>query len=341
MTRGFIDSGRFRAICAVESDPNAAATYAANFTDEHLEPRPIQEVEDFPPADIIIGGPPCQGFSTLNREGGSVESRRRWRDYLRALDASKPRMFVMENVPQMLKSAEYPLFKAEAEARGYLVEERILNAADFGVAQRRRRAIVIGTSVGPVPWPRATHGDPNGPLGTRLPWRNFKQAVGRLPLTPSGRAWHRSRNTHPKTLIRYAAVPHDGGNRFEMQDNLDRDGLGHLVPPCWRKHRNGSHDVFGRLWWNKPASTIRTEFYKPEKGRYLHPTEPRAITVREAARLMSFPDDFELPEDQSMTAIARQVGNAVPPLLAQRLAEAVAAHMDAADQQASQTAAAA
>jgi DNA (cytosine-5)-methyltransferase 1 len=225
MTRGFIDSGRFRAVFAVESDPNAAATYAANFTDEHLEPRPIQEVEDFPAADIIIGGPPCQGFSTLNREGASVESRRRWRDYLRALSASKPRMFVMENVPQMLKSAEYVAFKAEAQARGYLVEERILNAADFGVAQRRRRAIVIGTCVGPVPWPRPTHGDPNGPLGSRLPWRTFKQAVGRLPLTPSGRAWHRPRNTHPETLRRYAAVPHDGGNRFEMQDNLDRDGL--------------------------------------------------------------------------------------------------------------------
>ena len=113
-----------------------------------------------------------------------------------------------------------------------------------------------------------------------------------------------------------------------MEANLDRAGLGHLVPPCWRKHRNGSHDVFGRLWWDRPSSTIRTEFHKPEKGRYLHPTQPRAITVREAARLMSFPDDFVLPDEQSMTAIARQVGNAVPPLLALRLAEAVADGLD-------------
>lgn len=90
----------------------------------------------------MIGGPPCQGFSNLNRAGESVESRRRWKDYIRALDASSPRMFVMENVPQMLKSSEYPMFKAEARARGYVVEERILNAAQFGVPQRRRRAIV-------------------------------------------------------------------------------------------------------------------------------------------------------------------------------------------------------
>jgi len=340
MTRGFVESGRFKAIFAVESDPNAASTYAANFTDEHLQPWPIQDVATFPAADIIIGGPPCQGFSSLNREGASVESRRRWKDYIRALDGSRPRMFVMENVPQMLKSDEYSRFKDAAEVRGYLVQERILNAADFGVPQRRQRAIVIGTKGSVVPWPEPTHGNPQTLLGTKLPWRTFKQAVYQLPLTPTGRAWHRPRNPRPTTLRRYAAVPHDGGNRFEMEDNLDRDDLGHLVPPCWRKHRNGSHDVFGRLWWDKPASTIRTEFYKPEKGRYLHPTEPRTITVREAARLMSFPDDFVLPEEQSMTAIARQVGNAVPPLLAQCLAQSAAAHMDDMDDRASHPAAA-
>lgn len=328
MTRGFLDSQRFEAVFAVESDPDAAATYAANFTDEHLEPRPIQDVHDFPCADIVIGGPPCQGFSNLNREGASVESRRRWKDYVRALTSSKPRMFVMENVPQMLKSAEYASFRAEAEKRGFLVEHRVLNSADFGVPQRRRRAIVIGTRGQVVPWPDATHGDPRALSGGQAPWVTFKKATAGLPLVPDGAAWHRERNPRADTLRRYAAVPPDGGNRFEMEENLDRAGLGHLVPPCWRRHRNGSHDVFGRLWWDRPASTIRTEFFKPEKGRYLHPTQPRAITVREAARLMSFPDDFELPDEQSMTAIARQVGNAVPPLLALRLAEAVAGQLD-------------
>ena len=115
-----------------------------------------------------------------------------------------------------------------------------------------------------------------------------------------------------------------------MERTLDADQLGHFVPPCWRKHRTGSYDVFGRLWSDRPATTIRTEFYKPEKGRYLHPTEHRAITVREAARLMSIPDDFILPEDQPMTAIARQIGNAVPTLMAQRFGDAISAAMDAA-----------
>lgn len=329
MTRGFLDSGRFQAIFAVESDPDAAATYGANFTYEHLEARPIQDVHDFPRADIIIGGPPCQGFSNLNREGASVESRRRWKDYVRALASSEPRMFVMENVPQMLKSAEYASFRAEAEKRGYLVEHRVLNSADFGVPQRRRRAIVIGTQGQVVPWPGPTHGDPRTLSGAQIPWVTFREATAGLSLIPDGISWHRARNPRPDTLRRYHAVPHDGGSRFQMEENLDRAGLGHLVPPCWRRHRNGSHDVFGRLWWDRPASTIRTEFYKPEKGRYLHPTQPRAITVREAARLMSFPDDFELPDGLSMTVIARQVGNAVPPLLALRLAEAIAGQLDA------------
>lgn len=328
MSRGFSDSGRFRPVFAVESDPNAAATYAANFPDAVLEDRPIEQVEAFPTADIVIGGPPCQGFSTLNRRSHAVKSRRLWREYLRALDASEPSVFVMENVPQLLDSPEYAEFIDEVEARGFLLEERVLNVADYGVPQRRQRAIVIGSRFDHVPWAAPTHTDPALLKRGRRPWMTFAEAVEGLPLVPDGEDWHRSRNPWPETVRRYQAVPHNGGNRFQMQTALDDAGLGHLVPPCWRKHRSGSHDVFGRLWWERPATTIRTEFYKPEKGRYLHPSEDRAITVREAARLMSFPDDLALPEDQSMTAIARQIGNAVPPLLACRLAGPIAEALD-------------
>jgi DNA (cytosine-5)-methyltransferase 1 len=113
-----------------------------------------------------------------------------------------------------------------------------------------------------------------------------------------------------------------------MQENLDREGLGHLVLPCFRRKPTGTTDVFGRLWWRRPAVTLRTEFHKPEKGRYLHPSEDRPITLREGARCMSFPDDFIFPTTQSMTSVARQIGNAVPPLLAQAIANALAEHLD-------------
>jgi DNA (cytosine-5)-methyltransferase 1 len=330
MTRGFVDSERFKPIFAVEADRDAAETYRRNFGGEHMAHALIEDVAAFPEADVVIGGPPCQGFSPLNREAVGFERRGLWREYVRALEQADPNVFVMENVPELLSSAEYAAFKRRAERElGYRVEGRILNAADYGVAQRRRRAIVIGTKEDEVPWPRETHGDPNLEHEREADWVSFKAAVEGLPLTPNGKSWHRPRNPRPFSVRRYKAVPADGGNRFQMQRNLDRAGLGELVPRCWREKPTGTTDVFGRLWWDRPALTIRTEFYKPEKGRYLHPSAHRPITVREAARCMSFPDDFELPEEQTMTSVARQVGNAVPPLLAQCIAGELALHLDA------------
>lgn len=330
MTRGFVDCGRFEPIFAVESDARAAATYSENFPSAVLAIRPIQQVEDFPIADVVIGGPPCQGFSTLNRDGGGLASRRLWQEYLRGLIASRPAAFVMENVPQMLDSREYEEFADMIDGSGvYRLDERVLNVADYGVPQRRHRAFVVGTTLEKVPWPVQTHADPSLDDSRYEPWVTFNEAVKWMRRKPSGRNWHRDRNPRPESIQRYRAVP-PGGNRFDMERVLDEQGFGHLVPPCWRNHRTGAHDVFGRLWGDRPATTIRTEFHKPEKGRYIHPTEDRAITVREAARLMSFPDDFVLLEHQPMTAVARQIGNAVPPLMAQHLAGAIAVALDAA-----------
>ena len=329
MTRGFQDSKRFRAISAVEADPDAAATYRVNFGDDHVAESLIENVAGFQAADVVIGGPPCQGFSPLNRGAVGFERRGLWQEYLRALKQAKPFAFVMENVPELLRSAEYEEFEKRARRLGYEVEGRILNAADYGVAQRRRRAIAIGVRHGEIPWPTPTHAAPKtAGVEGKDPWVTFREATEGLPLRPNGRAWHRARNPRPASVRRYKAVPRDGGDRFAMQRNLDRAGLGDLVPRCWREKPTGTTDVFGRLWWDRPAYTIRTEFYKPEKGRYLHPSAHRPITLREAARCMSFPDDFLFPEDQSMTSVARQIGNAVPPLLAQRLAERIAVGLD-------------
>jgi DNA (cytosine-5)-methyltransferase 1 len=121
------------------------------------------------------------------------------------------------------------------------------------------------------------------------------------------------------SLERYRTIPGEGEGRFDLAKRRPD-----ITPDCWLRKKTGSTDVFGRLWWDRPAFTIRTEFYKPEKGRYLHPSEHRPITVREAARCQTLPDDFVLPEDQPMTAIAKQVGNAVPSLLASAIAACLA-----------------
>lgn len=333
MSRGFYDTGRFLPVFAVESDFDAAETYEMNFgshvaRDTDRRPLLIEEVANCPEVDVVIGGPPCQGFSPLNRTKVGLERRALWRQYLRLLEESGARFFVMENVPQLIGSAELRRFAKQAWELGYEVEWDVLNAADFGVPQKRKRAIVIGgRGVSPV-WPEPTHDDPARGTPGRLPWETFRRAVVGLPLTPNGVNWHVGRTPRPESITRYEAVPPDGGNRFQMQENLDRAGLSNLVLPCFRNKPTGTTDVFGRLWWDKPAVTIRTEFYKPEKGRYLHPTQHRAITVREAARCMSFDDEFILPPIHSMTSVAKQIGNAVPPVLAQRIAEALARALD-------------
>src|SRR5436309_1861633 len=117
MTRGFVDAGRYRPVFSVEWDRDAAATYALNFGD-HVFAGPIEDVDSFPTADVIIGGPPCQGFSPLNMRGVGLERRGLWRQYLRALDEAEPLAFVMENVPELLRSGEYEAFRRAAEGLG-------------------------------------------------------------------------------------------------------------------------------------------------------------------------------------------------------------------------------
>jgi DNA (cytosine-5)-methyltransferase 1 len=321
MTRGFVDTGAYEPMFAVEWNEDAAATYAANFG-PHVFAGPVQEVDAFPAVDVVIGGPPCQGFSPLNMLGVGLERRGLWREYLRALEESAPLAFVMENVPELLRSAEYEAFRRSAEALGFNVESRILNAADYGVPQTRRRAFVIGTTEGTPAWPEPTHSSPEKCAHEKRPWRTFRDAVAGLPLQPDGTAWHRPRNPRPISVERYRTIPKEGEGRFELAARRPD-----ITPACWLRKKSGSTDVFGRLWWDRPAYTIRTEFYKPEKGRYLHPSEHRPITVREAARCMTFPDDFVFPQTQPMTSVALQIGNAVPPLLAQQIGATLASHL--------------
>jgi DNA (cytosine-5)-methyltransferase 1 len=325
---GFVQAG-FDPAAAVEMERDATTTYRINI-DDRIFPEDIAAVNGrgaWPKACVLVGGPPCQGFSQLGtREPGDPRNGL-WREYLKALDETDAEFFVMENVPQLLKSDQFKLFcKAATGAdRGFRITASVLCSADYGVPQMRFRAIVFGWKKRD-PWlPLPTHG-PNSPSG--LPYVTVRQALRDLPAHPDGRNWHRDRpHIRDQSIVRYSAVPSDGGNRFQMQAALEAKGLGDLVPACWRRKTVGTTDVFGRLWWDRPALTVRTEFYKPEKGRYLHPEELRPLTVREAARLQSFPDSFHFPENQSMVSVARQIGNAVPPRLAYILAQAVKAQV--------------
>lgn len=332
---------------AVEWDLHAAATYAANFGEAHTYWEDIARIPnlDIPAVDAIIGGPPCQGFSNLGTRDVNDPRNKLWREYIRFVRHANPKVFVIENVDRFLASNEFAMLQAEVRPggllEGYELSPGLLLAADFGVPQRRKRAIVIGSRIGRIPLPEPTHA--RLPAAGGLPrWHGVRDVLAGLPERPAVTALpgsvvdffgetvpgrfkssdlHLGRNPTPLSLQRYRHVP-PGGGRFDVPDEL--------LPRCWREKKTGTTDVMGRMRWDEPSLTIRTEFYKPEKGQYLHPQwEPgprghrvdRPITHQEASRLQSFPDSFEWCGTK--IEIAKQIGNAVPPMLA----EAIAHHL--------------
>jgi len=319
---GFVQAG-FIPVLAVEFDKSAVATYEANFG-KHCYGRDIGTLDEFPKARVIIGGPPCQGFSNLGAHIADDPRNQLWRHFIRAVKQVRPRVFVMENVPPLLSSEEGRHVMAQARALGYQVEGRVLNAADFGAPQQRKRAIIIGSRVGAVVFPEQTHTDPRKRDLCSLHlsnWVSVRQAISDLPPIPTDYSLHIGRNPTPKSLERYRHIP-PGGNRWNLPQEL--------MPECWKRKTEGGTDLFGRLLWDAPSVTIRTEFFKPEKGRYLHPEEDRPITHREAARLQCFPDEFVFVG--SKTEIAKQIGNAVPVKFAYAIARAVKIMMSAQSQ---------
>ena len=335
------DRRAFIPIWANDFNTAAAATYNLNFGDHCIAGDLLDILTDpevvVPAADLVIGGPPCQGFSLLNKKRQADPRKKLWRPYMEVVERSGARAFVMENVRQLLSSDELREIQAEARRLGFQTTAALLCAADYGTPQERYRAFVVGFRDGSPRQafpPRRTHFRAglddaqhmllaNEYTEDAKPWRTVRNAIGNLP-EPEGTEirqghglldLHFGRNPNAVSKKRYRAVP-PGGNRFDLQANAL-----HLTPDCWIRKKKGGTDLFGRLWWDRPSVTIRTEFFKPEKGRYLHPVSHRPITHREAARLQSFPDDFEFTG--SKIEIARQIGNAVPPSLAHAVGRSV------------------
>lgn len=323
LTAGFhAASDRFRVKRAVELDTAAAATYAATFGEDLVYRGGIEDWlrdEDLPNVDLIVGGPPCQGFSMLGKRDITDKRNYLWQEYAATILRAQPKYFVVENVAAFAKSQQFRDFTESTQSDGilrdYTFEWGILNAADYGAFQARKRAILIGRrrDLPEVGMPEPTHVGRHRTVRqafmnivptvteTRLDGRTKRFFGVDLPGVFRPFELHIGREYAEISKLRFAEIP-EGGNRFDLPDRLKAR--------CWLGHTNGSGDVMGRLHWDKPSVTIRTEFFKPEKGRYLHPTEHRAITHYEAAVLQGFPDTHRFVG--SKTAIARQIGNAVP-----------------------------
>lgn len=314
VTEGLRQAG-FQVIAAVEIDPVAAKTYRLNHRRVKLagDIRKIKVqkwMREFGikrgELDLLVGCPPCQGFSTLRTHNGAHWNRDR-RNYLieemlRLVEAFKPKAVMMENVPRLSEKRVFREFVAALEKLGYKVEWDIVHAQRHGVPQRRRRLVLVAGHGFAIPFPIEDGVEPTVEAAIRI----LKQAG------KSGDALHdmpENRSKWVKNII--ANVPKNGGSRLDLPKRY------HLK--C-HKRFDGFKDVYGRMAWKEPAPTITGGCFNPSKGRFLHPSCNRNITMREAALLQSFPGRYKFDVADGKQQIALMIGNALPPELVRRQA---------------------
>ena len=308
LTLGLKQAG-FKVIGAVDNDQLSVETYEANHKgvyvwDRDISKLGISEVKKVlglrkGQLGLLAGCPPCQGFSTLRTLNGSmvVEDPRNdlVYEFIRFTKELKPKAIMMENVPGLATDKRFTKLRKELQALGYECEYDIPNAADYGVPQRRRRVILLGGRFGPVGF---------APVDPIL--HTVRDAIGSLTAAgSSGDPLHdlpERRSQRIMNLIEM--IPKDGGSRMDL-------GRKHQLD-CHKKC-NGFKDIYGRMAWDDVAPTITGGCFNPSKGRFLHPEENRAITIREAALLQSFPPDYFFSLRKGKSAAAELIGNALPP----------------------------
>jgi len=266
--------------------------------------------------DLIAGGPPCQGFSKQKRGAHLGDSRNALvREYAKFVRGIKPRFFLLENVDQLGQKRGIELVKIVEEIlEDYDLIPHFYNAANYGVAQARRRFIIVGKR-------KSIKSEFRIPNPTIQKWITIRDAIGDLPEPPDDFTEHPNYPNHYRTNItklnieRFSHVPQGGGwwnipehLRLECHKNVDVTS-------------GGWPDVYGRLEWEGQAPTITAGFDSFTRGRYGHPESNRAITPREAARLQGFPDDFTFLGNRG--DIRLQIGNAVPPPLAKAIGDEI------------------
>lgn len=300
----------FRVVGAVEIDELAAETYIDNHRDVRLWTTDIRQLDASHvrrslrlkkrQLDVLAGCPPCQGFSSLTTKNGAkvVNDPRNslvW-DFARFAAELLPKAIMLENVPGLAKDPEFSAVVAALRQLGYSIEFRIQNSAKFGVAQRRRRLILLGGLYGSVPFADE--------LTTQPP--TVRDVIGHLPNPGnSGDLLHdlpERRGARVQRIIQ--SIPSDGGSRSQLPDDMVLD--------CHRRV-SGFKDVYGRMAWDAVAPTITSGCVNPSKGRFLHPSQPRTITLREAALLQGFPPNYRFSLRRGKYATAIIIGNALPP----------------------------
>lgn len=322
MTQGLRDAG-FEVRAAVDIDPLALQSFKLNRRGvkvwsvdiRDLSTAEVMRALALKPGelDLLAACPPCQGLSRIRTKNGSreiIDERNELIfEVLRFVKALRPRAVMLENVPELETDDRFTKFTRALRACGYSVSHQVLDAADYGVPQRRRRLIMLAGRSGTIPFA------PQASARTTV-----RDAIAGLAKPgSSGDPLHdfpENRSPRIRRLIR--AIPANGGGRRDLPSDLVLD--------CHRQ-TTGFKDVYGRMEWDGVAPTITGGCVNPSKGRFLHPIEHRSITLREAALLQSFPPAYRFALGRGKYAVAELIGNALPPRFVRAHAKEVAKYL--------------
>jgi DNA (cytosine-5)-methyltransferase 1 len=311
LTLGLKQAG-FKVIGAVEIDEVAAETYLTNHPEVYLWKNDIRKISGKEILNtlklkkgelgLLAGCPPCQGFSSMRTHNGGKRIVDRRNDlvfeYLRLVKDLRPQSVMMENVPALAENYRMDELKKELEKLGYKLGDTptVLNAADYGVPQRRRRMILMGTKNKSIQMPE--------PIKKTKTVRDAILKLSR-PVKSTDPLHNYIEKRTPEIIKIISLIPKNGGGRMSLPKKYWLE--------CHKRYPEGFKDVYGRMAWDEVSSTITGGCISPSKGRFLHPSQNRSITLREAALLQTFPKNYYFSLKRGRQGAALMIGNALPP----------------------------
>ena len=326
-------------VIANEIMPDFAATLAANHHDTNVINDDIHKIDfraelkklGLKNVDVLSGGPPCQGFSTIGSKNRQDPRNSLFYEYLRAVAETNPKYTIFENVSgfkRMYGGFAYETLVRELGELGYDTKCQILNAADYGAPQIRYRTIVLGWKRGLVPleFPKPTNGKKEG----LKPYLTLMEAIGDLPQIGAGQSSDKyatpPQNDYQKRMrgAQKELLEHNAANYgAKMQEILRIIPEGGSISdlPMRLRPKSAYGNTYARLLPNEPSPTITRNFGTPSSSRCVHPYQPRALSTREGARLQGFPDDYKFIGGKQSKNL--QIGNAVPPILGEVIASVI------------------
>lgn len=346
LSYGFIKNG-FSVKKAVEFDHNIAKTYIMNHPDVDMIVDDIKNIDQSGvfikgDADVIIGGPPCQGFSMAGARirNGFIDDPRNYlfKHYFNVVKTVRPKVFIMENVKGIITMQDGKIFdeilrifsnKETLDGQSYTINHRIVKAVDFGIPQKRERMIIIGTIKNDFDFDfmwKKTKNEIEKDYPKYFQAVTIADAISNLPpTTVDGKInnpepqteYQRFLACDLKTITNHTQTKHSK----VAVERMEKINNGENFTALNEKINSIHSGSYGRLCWDESAPTITTRFDTPAGGRFIHPNEDRTLSPREAARIQSFPDDFVFYGNK--TSICKQIGNAVPPKISYFLARLI------------------